>query len=283
MLLQTPSTPLINDGFTITAAEPWFKVKVQLIQQYLRSFVTHCADKSDEIIVVDLFAGSGLYSLGYQRELFAGSCLGSLSDELPISKWIFCERDPESVKALKIRVNRYFKGKHVLIFDDAIDRLPEKLQYYIPVSKRGFRVSVLCILDPFSIDIPFSLLDKLQSLGLSFIIPFTFSLNERHNYQFYLHEHREKLKRFLGEFTDLTRLDDVKSNLEFYKRVVRTLRNNLLMLGFNSSLSVQRLDSGLMELPIYYMGVFSKTLPARVIQREVEETLHNQFTLFDKV
>ena len=233
--------------------------------------------------MVDLFAGGGLYSLGYQRELFAGSSLSSLGDELPISKWIFCERDPESVMALKIRVSRYFKGKHVLIFDDPIDRLPEKLPYYIPASKRGFRVSVLCILDPFSIDVPFSLLDKLQSMGLNFIMPFTFSLNERHNYQFYLHEDRDRLKRFLGEFTDLTRLDDVKSNLEFYKRVVRTMRNNLLMLGFNSSLSVQRLDSGLMELPIYYLGVFSKTLPARVIQREVEETLHNQFTLFDKV
>jgi three-Cys-motif partner protein len=243
----------------------------------------HCADKSEEIIVLDLFAGSGLYSLGYQRELFAGSCLGSLHDELPISKWIFCERDPESVKALKIRVNRYFKGKHVLIFDDPIDRLPEKLQYYIPVSKRGYRVSAVCILDPFSIDVPFSLLDKLQAFGLTFIVPFTFSLNDRNNYRFYLHEHREKLKRYLGEFTDLTRLDGVKSNLEFYKQVVRIIRNNMLMQGFNSSLSVQRLDSGLMELPIYYMGVFSKALLARAIQREVEETQHNQFTLFDAV
>jgi len=145
----------------------------------------HCADKSEEIIVLDLFAGSGLYSLGYQRELFAGSCLGSLHDELPISKWIFCERDPESVKALKIRVNRYFKGKHVLIFDDPIDRLPEKLQYYIPVSKRGYRVSAGGGLDPFSIDVPSSLLVILQACALSLIVAFSFSYNALIYYRFF--------------------------------------------------------------------------------------------------
>ncbi|MBX2962453.1 MAG: three-Cys-motif partner protein TcmP [Cyclobacteriaceae bacterium] len=273
----------VNDGFPITAAEPWFKVKVQLIQRYLRSFVTHCAEKSDEIIVVDLFAGSGLYSLGYQKELFPGSCLASLQADLPISKWIFCERDPEFAWALKVRVNKYFKGKNVLIFEDALDKLPEKLKYYVPVSKRGYRVSVFCIVDPFAIDVPMTMLNTLHEAGFSFVIPFTFSLNDRHNFRFYLSEHREKLKKFLGEDRDVEKLDDSKSNLEFYKRSVRIIRNNMLVMGMNSSLSVQRLDSGLMELPIYYIGIFSKLYPARIIQREVEETVRNQFTLFDAV
>ncbi|HRJ30448.1 MAG TPA: three-Cys-motif partner protein TcmP [Cyclobacteriaceae bacterium] len=282
-MIPSDTSFFVHDGFPVTAAEPWFKVKVQLIQRYLRSFVTQCAEKSDEIIVVDLFAGSGLYSFGYQKELFAGSCLASLQADLPISKWIFCERDPESAKALKIRVNKYFKGKNVLIFEDALEKLPEKLQYYVPQSKRGYRVSVFCIVDPFGIDIPFSMLDTLQGMGFSFVVPFTFSLNDRHNYRFYLNEHREKLKKYLGGYKDIEKLEDVKSNLEFYKRTVRMIRNNMLVLGLNSSLAVQRLDSGLMELPIYYVGIFSKLYPARVIQREVEETVHNQFTLFDAV
>lgn len=282
-MIPSDTSFFVHDGFPVTAAEPWFKVKVQLIQRYLRSFVTQCAEKSDEIIVVDLFAGSGLYSFGYQKELFAGSCLASLQADLPISKWIFCERDPESAKALKIRVNKYFKGKNVLIFEDALEKLPEKLQYYVPKSKRGYRVSVFCIVDPFGIDIPFSMLDTLQGMGFSFVVPFTFSLNDRHNYRFYLNEHREKLKKYLGGYKDIEKLEDVKSNLEFYKRTVRMIRNNMLVLGLNSSLAVQRLDSGLMELPIYYVGIFSKLYPARVIQREVEETVHNQFTLFDAV
>ncbi|MBX2965875.1 MAG: three-Cys-motif partner protein TcmP [Cyclobacteriaceae bacterium] len=280
MLLQSATPTLTNDGFTITVAESWFKVKVQLIQRYLRAFVTHCAGKSDEIIVVDLFAGCGLHALGDERELFAGSCLASLGDELPVSKWIFCERAPESAKALKIRVNRYFKGKNVLIFDDPLEHLCDKLQYYVPVSRRGYRVSVFCLVDPFSIDIPFSMLNDLQDRGFSFVIPFTFSLNDRHNYRFYIDVHREKLKKYLGGPEGIERFDDVKSNAEFYRRLVKTYQNNMLALGLNASLSSHKLDSGLMELPTYQIGFFSRQLSPKILQYDALEKDIIQFGLF---
>lgn len=275
---QPPAFP--DDGFVTTAAEPWFKVKVQRIQQYLEAFVTNLAPHANELIVVDLFAGNGLYSIGHQKEKFASSALASLSTTLPISKWIFCERDTESVRVLRIRVKKYFKDRNVFIFDDPLDRIAEKFAFYIPKSKAGYRVAVFCIVDPFSIEVPFALLDSLQNLGFSFIIPFTFCINEQHDHRFYLEHQREKLKKFMGGFNDTETLDKAQSNTDFYKRLVQLYQNNMLVIGLNASLAVQKLDSGLMELPMYYIGLFSKHPILKNIQRDVQDSFYQQISLF---
>lgn len=273
-----PSFP--DDGFVTTAAEPWFKVKVQRIQQYLNAFIANLAPHVNEVIVVDLFAGSGLYSIGHQKEKFAATALAVLGEEVLVSKYIFCERDPENARVLKIRVKKYFKDRTVFIFQDPLDKLPEKLAYYVPKSKAGYRVAVFCIVDSFSMEVPFALLDKLQQLGFSFLIPFTFCINEQHNYRFYLEHQREKLSRFTGGFQDADVLDKTKSNLEFYKRLVQLYQNNMVVIGLNATLAAQKLDSGLMELPIYYMGLFSKHPVLKNIQHDIQESAHQQISLF---
>ncbi len=242
--------------------------------------MANLAPHVNEIIVVDLFAGSGLYSIGHQKDKFASTALASLELEGLISKWIFCERDPESARVLKIRVKRYYKDRTVFIFDDPLEKLPEKLAYYIPKSNSGYRVGVFCVVDSFSIEVPFSLLDKLQQLGFSFLIPFTFCINDQHNHRFYLEHQREKLRRFMGGFQNTELLDKSKSNLEYYKRLVQVYQNNMLVIGLNASLTAQRLDSGLMELPLYYIGLFSKHPVLKTIQRDILEHSQQQISLF---
>ena len=274
------SSSFQDDGFVTTAAEPWFKVKVQLIQQYFHSFVTNVSGKVDDIVFVDLFSGSGLYSIGHQKELFAASSLSSLQTELPVTKWIFCEHSAESARALKVRVNKYYRGKNVVIFESKPDQILDKFQLYVPQSKGAYKVAVFCVVDPFSIDIPFTTIEALQSFGFSFLIPYTFSINNRLNYKFYIKEQKDRLAKYLGGFRDVDAFDGVKNNTEFYKKLVRTHQNNMLMLGLNTSLSVHKLDSGLMEMPHYYMGLFSKQLSPKIVQQEVQAESHHQLHLF---
>lgn len=281
MSLQT-SPPFLSsfqdDGFVTTAAEPWFKVKVQLIQQYFHSFVTNVSGKVDDIIFVDLFSGSGLYSIGHKKELFAATCLASLQTDLPVSKWIFCEHSPENTKALKVRVNKYFRGKNVVIFDSKPDQAIDKFRSYVPQSKGSYKVAVFCVVDPFSIDMPMATINALSDMGFSFLIPFTFSLNNKLDYRFYIKEQKDRLHKYLGGLDDTFK--EAKSNHEFYKRLVRAQQNNMLMLGLNTSLSVHKLDSGLMEMPYYYTGFFSRQLSPKIVQQEVLAESHHQFELF---
>jgi len=267
-----------DDGFITTAAEPWFKVKVQLIQQYFHAFVTNVSGKVDDIVFVDLFSGSGLYSIGHQKELFAATCLASLQTDMPVSKWIFCEHSSESAKALKVRVNKYFRGKNVVIFETKPDQAIDKFRSYVPQSKGSYKVAVFCVVDPFSIDIPFTTIDSLNDMGFSFLIPYSFSLNNRLDYKFYSKEQKERLARYLGGLHD--KFKDIKSNHDFYKRVIRAHQNNMLMLGLNTTLSVHKLDSGLMEMPYYYIGFASRQLSPKLVRQDVLAESHHQLQLF---
>ena len=274
------SASFSDDGFVTTASEPWFKVKVQLIQQYFQSFVTHVSERVEDIVFVDLYSGSGLYSIGHQKELFAATSLASLEHQVPVSKWIFCEGSTESAHALKIRVKKYFRSKNVVILESKPEHLIDKFRYYVPQSKGTYKVAVFCVVDPFSIDIPFAMLSQLTELGFSFLVPYAFSLNNRLDYKFYLRDQKERLKKYVGGCNDLSAFDDIKSNQEFYKRLVRMHQNSMLMLGLNTSLSAHKLDSGLMEMPLYYMGFYSRQLATNTIQRDIRKSLHAQIQLF---
>lgn len=278
---DNPSFEFQDDGFGITAAEPWFKYKVQVIQEYLTSFVTNLAGRVDEIVFVDLFSGGGFYSLGARREIFAGTPLMALAQDLPIHRFVFCEHDTDQFKALKIRINRYHRGKNVILLDGKPEELIDKLKLYIPASKGDFKTAAFCVCDPFSLDFPFEAIEKLSSHGLNFLMPFTFALNKRLDYRYYLKEDKDKLKKFLGGYKDMDRLEKgIESNLEFYKRLIQIYENKMLSIGLNVSTSVHKLDSGLMEMPVYYIGLFSKDYSTKAIQRDVEAARKTQFELF---
>ena len=268
------------DGFTITATEPWFKVKVQVITNYIQAFTTHAVQKADEIVIVDLFAGSGLFSVGHQREIFPSASMVSLGEDLPVSKWILCEQNPESTQAIKARIGKYYSDKPVFLWNISSDEWVDKLRGFIPPSKGGFKTAVLCIVDPFSIDVSFKSIDKLASLGYSFLMPYTFTLNERRNFEYYLSEDPEKLKAYIGN-SGYDSLKGVTGNPQFYKKLIRLYQNNMLMLGLNTSLSVHKLHSSLMDLPAYYMGFFSRQFSTKAIQNDIQASDHLQFDLFN--
>lgn len=270
-----------NDGLPTIAAESWVRHKINVIGQYLSSFAGQLAGKVDDIIFVDLYAGNGLYSLGARKELFPSAALKSLSLDTPLTKFVFCEKDADRLSTLKIRVNKYYRNKQVILLDGKPEDNINRFDLYVPPTKGSYRSAVVCLCDPFSLEMPFDCIRQLAEKGFSFLMPFTFALNDRVNYEFYLVENRERLRKFLGT-DNLERIEkDVDSNMTFYKKLVQIYQNNLLSLGFNASTSAHKLDSGLMELPVYYMGFYSKNVSTRDVQEDVEATHHVQFDLFD--
>lgn len=281
--MTAASSPITytDDGFSILVVEPWVKQQVQIVRQYLTSFVNHLQGKVNQIILVDLVAGSGLYSLGANREIFPGVPLMAMGLDLPISKFVFCENDPEQYKALKIRVNRYFKDKNAVLLERKWDELAARLNLYVPPSKENFKTAVLCLCNPSSFEVPFDVMDRLAEKDFSFLIPFTFPLNGRINYKHYIHHQHEKLKNYLAGYKDFEKLEkNVVSNTLFYKRLLAIYEKNMVANEMNSFFSTHRLDSGLMEIPTYTMGLFSKLNSAKLIHRDVIESEFKQISLF---
>lgn len=270
-----------DDGFSVIAAEPWIKGKVSIIQRYLTSFVASLAGRVDTIVFIDLFAGNGIYSLGARKELFMAPPLMSLALDLPISKYVFCEQDHQQSHLLKVRINKYFRGKNVVLLEGRPEDLVDKFKMYVPSNTQGNKVAIFCLADPFSLELDFSTLTRLADMGFNFLIPFTFVLNDRLNYKYYLKEAREKLNRYLGIVPGNDKLEAIESNLQFYKRVVQIFENNMLALGLNTAITTHKVDSGLMELPAYSVGFFSKKFSTKAIENDVRSMRHLQFGLFE--
>ena len=123
-----------DDDFSMTAAEPWIRDKTAIIGQYLSSFVSNLHSQVDELVFVDLHASNGLYSLGSKREIFPASSLMALSLDLPIHRYIFCEQDNEQAGVLKIRINKYFRGKNIIQLEGRPEELIDRLKMYVPQS-----------------------------------------------------------------------------------------------------------------------------------------------------
>lgn len=270
-----------DDGLVCAAAEPWFFGRIALIHHSAEKFIAKLASYADEFIFIDLFAGNGLFTIGHNKQRQAGTALALMASGLPFRRWILCERNADEAHALRIRTRRYFRDKQVLIFEDPLMALPEKLSGYVPRSTPHHRVAVLCIADSFSFAFPFEFVRQTLPLKLNFIIPFTFCINSRHDYTFYLNEQPDKLERFLGRSPQHTSLHAACSNRIFYKHLVRLYHQEMMLLGLGGSLSVHPLDSGLMELPAYYMGLFTSIPSVRNIQHEVQQHIHTQFSLFE--
>ncbi len=266
-----------SDGLTVTASEPWFKVKVQVINKYLEAFTAQVAGRADEIIFVDLFAGSGMYSLGHQKEIFPSAGFSSLQSGLPISRWIFCEQDPEQLAALDVRVQKYFNKKNVVLMDGMAAGLADRLLQVLP-KKGDMKTAVFCLIDPLSFDIPFSFVEKFAAMGWNFLIPFTFPLNAHSDYRFYREDQRDRLMRFLGHSAE--GLSEAGSNWQFYQALTRAYENNMLVMGMNTSLSDHKIESQWMDVPAYHIGFFSRKISARMVQQEVQNLTHPQFALF---
>jgi three-Cys-motif partner protein len=268
------------DGLSLTAAEPWFNSKAQLCYEYIKVFSANAICKADEVMFIDLCAGTGLYSSGHQKEIFPGAGMLSLEPSLPITRWVFYEQDPSLADILKARITRHFPTKNIIIPEIPRVQLYDTISQIVATAKKSGRsMAVLCMVDPFSIDMPFTLIRSLASLGISFLMPFTMMLNQRHDNVYYCDEQGDRLKTYLGT-TSIDNLRHLPGNQHFYKKLVQVYQNNMLMLGLNTALSLHKLESLLMQLPAYYIGFFSRQLSAKAIQAEVKASDHLQFELF---
>lgn len=270
-----------DDGFAVSTAEPWVKSKIQLISQYLNAFVSALQHQVDEIVFVDLYSRNGLYCLGAKREIFPGIPIMALQQNLPISKYVFCESDAEQARVLKIRTNKYFKDKNIVLLHGKPEEIIDKIKMYVPEPRKNHKVATLCVGDAFGLEPSYDTVKQLSQHHFTFLFPVTFHLGNKINYRFYLTKEKEKLREFLG--LDAAQSDwRPESNDVFYKQIIQQWESRALELGMNTSVSTHRLDSGLMEMPTYSICLFAKKYSAKAIQLDALAGSHIQFALFNQ-
>jgi Domain of unknown function (DUF4276) len=92
------------DGLKTTPIGRWALDKYSLVSLYAELFSTGMKAKWPTRVYVDLCAGSGLSEIEGAASLYWGSPLLALGVPHPFDRYILCERDPLSQRALRVRV-----------------------------------------------------------------------------------------------------------------------------------------------------------------------------------
>src|SRR5436190_12435130 len=106
-----PIIEVQDDGLPITDVGEWSEEKYKLMGLYCDIFTTSMHKKWENLIYIDLYAGSGYARIEKTTRIIKSSPLIALSIPNSFTKCIFSEKDMNLMSVLKKRVLRDFKNK----------------------------------------------------------------------------------------------------------------------------------------------------------------------------
>ena len=283
MLLEkfNPIIPAEDDGFTAENAFPWTLRKNKIIQEYLQVFTSTMRRKFNYLVYLDLFAGSGLKKIDNSQYTY-GAPIMALDDSNGFAKHIFCEPNSSKSEALRIRVNKYYRHKNVVVFSGDPNKMIDRLEYYIPESTEKYKVSTICLIDLLSFDVEFDTVKLLSDLGVNFLVLLSLPWEGIDNFQTSTGEERELLNAFLGKpLSECQDYGNIANDEQFFRFMVKNYHMQLKELGYSAKGSFYAIEASEMSIPYFFAGYYSNNKGARKIHSDVLKKVVHQIRLFE--
>ncbi|HVS80142.1 MAG TPA: three-Cys-motif partner protein TcmP [Pyrinomonadaceae bacterium] len=191
--------PLSDDDLVTEEIGDWGQEKYRLLSLYAQMFAASMKNKWNCRVYIDLFAGSGRSKIKGTNRLVAGSPLVALGVDPTFDKYIFCEKDPDKLLALKTRVSRDYRDANVDFQPgDANVAIADILQK-IPKYTKDFKVLSFCFVDPYNLkDLAFDTIDRLSKLFVDFLVLIATDMDAARNVSKYELPQSDVVERFLG-------------------------------------------------------------------------------------
>src|SRR5262249_32187962 len=193
--------PLTSTDDGLFCGEPagaWVEDKHRLVALYDALFSTGMKLKWDARVYIDLFAGAGMLRLRESGKILLGSPLLALQVKDPFDKYIFCEKNPQSIEALRVRVERHFPKADVSFIEGDCNENAEEICAQIPVASASKRVLSFCFVDPYDLSIKLSTIAKIADRFVDFLVLLALYMDANRNLQHYLASENRKIDEFLG-------------------------------------------------------------------------------------
>ena len=266
----------VDDGLEMNeAVGSWSFDKYALLQMYIDMFSRSMTGKWPALCFLDLYAGAGLSRIKDTGEILKGSPLLALEAPVPFSQYIFCEKEPKKLQALRNRSSRY-KGV-TLIGGDCNERIGDILQ---AMPKAGLS---LCLIDPYDLSINMSTLRLIAEHGKTdFLCLIATGTDANRNLSNYEDPRSKKIERFLGDPVWRVLWDQAKSSNEsFVDFLARRFGAGMEALGYlpTPKLNMMRMKTD-SNVTLYYLALFSKNELAFKFWAQVLKYSSPQRTLF---
>lgn len=268
-----------RDGLKTTPIGRWALDKYKLVSLYARLFSTGMKNRWLDRVYIDLCAGSGFSQIEGTDQLYYGSPLLAMGVPDPFNRYIVCERDEESLSALRQRVNRLFSGRDV---EFVLGQHDKKIRDLIKEIPCGNSVLSFCFIDPFDLSIKFSTIKHLSGYRLDFLLVLMLNVDAHRNVRHYTSASNHKIDDFLGlpDWRVKWKLEEKKGTL-FARFVAETFSKQMESIGHLPvpfhRMKLIRSDT---NSPLYHLALFSKNDVAYKYWEDVLKYSTDQQSLF---
>lgn len=260
MAHELPS--LADDGLITEEIGDWGQEKYRLLNLYAQLFSASMKNKWDCRVYIDLFAGSGRSKIKGTDRIVAGSPLVALGVDPSFDRYIFCEKDPEKLRALETRVSRDYSKASVEFQPGDANECVGKILEKIPQHAKDFKVLNLCFVDPYNLkDLAFETIDKLSSRFVDFLVLIATDMDAVRNVSTYELSQSTVVERFLGIPDWRIGWLDAKAKREtFSSYLMRLFSSQMETRGYISSPieETKLVRSTEKNLPLYRLVLFSR-------------------------
>jgi three-Cys-motif partner protein len=247
------STPEVGD---------WSEEKYRLVAYYAKMFATAMKRRWDCRVYIDLFAGAGHARVKGTPTIVRASPLLAIGIPDKFDKYIFCEREPEHLEALKQRARQLDPNLDFSFIPGDVNRNVDQVLSAIPKPRRGFRVLSFCFVDPFGLrNLRFETIRSLASTFIDFLILIPSFMDANRNLKIYLEESDTTAEDFLGihDWRSQWRTAE-SSGTEFPRFFSEAFARQMEKLGY-INLGIEGMPlvrSTERNLPLYHLAFFSR-------------------------
>jgi three-Cys-motif partner protein len=246
------------DGLKATSIGRWALDKYRLVSLYGRLFSTAMKRKWPVRAYIDLYAGSGFSEIEESKQLYWGSPLLALGVPDPFDRYVFCERDPESLEALRKRVTRFFPSADVhFVAGDCNERIAEIVSH-VPT---GNGVLSFCFTDPYDLSIKFSSVELLARHRMDFLFVLALHMDANRNVSHYARMDNRKIDAFLGLRDWRQRWQRAeREGIGFPSFLAELFGSQMESIGYLPVPfhKMKQIRSDVNNLPLYHLALFSK-------------------------
>lgn len=279
---KPPDISVNDDGRYIPEVGSWGEEKYRLLWYYADLFATSMKTKWGQRVYIDLFAGSGFARLRGTMRVVLSSPLLALSVNDPFDCYIFCDSNPDCIKALSERVEARKSDASVKFVPGDANNSVDQILSAMPRYSQNHKVLAFCFVDPFHLSsLRFETIKALSTRFIDFLVHIP-AMDPLRNISRYTSAKNNIVDHFLGTDSWRTRWQDQRGYIGFDLFIARMFDNQMKSLSyrFGGVEETVLIRSDEKNLPLYRLGFFSRHELGGKFWRQARIYSDPQFKLF---
>jgi three-Cys-motif partner protein len=266
-----------QDQLVCDTANEWEWYSQLLLNQYIESYINQCSLEGKKLVLIDLFAGSGVVE--WANKKYSSAIYNALERRNFIDHFILLEADADKFEALETRLERDYPAVNVMLLPSSpnlqVDQLKLQLE---PFSDRN-KFTVLCVSTPASLDLQFDTIAALTAIGMDVLALHRLPESAYRGPRNFINHNLEKISEYLDMMEWAAILDQPQYSLDSLTRLLADLfQEQMVSLGYPEQDFRHRIKVG-KKKPEYYLGFYSKGDWAQEMFNKANQVIESQTKL----